>query len=196
MTDNFSPDYKTFEAWNRGHPANTPYNRRIRAGHEKYPKKTLRELRGHTKKAPQPKTMQIIVQGNAVTDSRSSTAGNVYIEVYIKSTRSEEKIASDILKHLNLNELNVYPKTVKPPNKPLKPLTIAFRENVPKGKKTVSQRTMKANLIKEIESQLHTAGQKNTPGKSHHSPWESERRKQAREQKRNELKRRYDENEF
>ena len=188
LASNFSPDYKTFEAWNRGHPANTPYNKRIRAGHEKYPKKTLRELRGHTKKAPQPKTMQIIVQGNAVTDSRSSTAGNVYIEAYVKSTRPEEKIASDILKHLNLNELNVYPK----PDSGKKPLTIAFRENVPKGKKTVSQRTMKANLIKEIESQLHEAG----PKKSHHAKGESERRKQAREQKRNELKRRYDDNEF
>ena len=192
MTDNFSPDYKTFEAWNRGHPANTPYNKRIRAGHEKYPKKTLRELRGHTKKAPQPKTMQIIVQGNAVTDSRSSTAGNVYIEVYIKSSRPEEKIAADILKHLNLNELNVYPKPENPPKKSPKPLTIAFRENVPKGKKSVSQRTMKANLVKEIESQLHEA----RPKKSHHSKGESERRKKAREEKRNDLKRRYDDNEF
>ena len=196
MTDNFSPDYKTFEAWNRGHPANTPYNKRIRAGHEKYPKKTLRELRGHTKKAPKPKTMQIIVQGNAVTDSRSSTAGNVYIEAYVKSSRPQEKIAADILKHLNLNELNIYPKPEKPPKKSPKPLTIAFRENVPKGKKSVSQRTMKANLVKEIESQLHAAGSKNASKKPHRSNAEIERMKQARENKRNDLKRRYDDNEF
>lgn len=192
----FSTDFSTYQDWKKAHPEDTPYNRRINNAHKKYPNKTLKELRGHSKPSKNPQIMELVIQGNAVTDTRSSTAGNVYIEVYIQSSRTDRQIAADILKHLNLNELNIYPKPVKPPKEPIKPLTIAFREHPPKGKKIVSQRKMKNDLIKEIESQLHAAGQKNASGKSHHSKAEQEMRNKRREQKRNDLKKRYDDNEF
>jgi len=202
----FSKDYSTFQDWLKAHPESTPYNRRIVGEHRKHPRANLSQLRGHPGKRRKPvselkpkrerkksKKMQVIVSGNAVTDDRSHTAKNVYAEVYIRSTRDEDKIADDILRYLKDKGIKVFPVEQ---DENIKAVTVNFRENVPKGGKVVSQRKALEATYHEIDKEMHPSKPHNRPGVSHHSKHEHERRKEQRRKAREEKKRRYDENEF
>ena len=202
----FSKDFPTFQDWLKAHPESNSYNRRIISEHRKHPKANLSQLRGHPgkkrkpvsklkpkKERKKPKKMQVIVSGNAATDDRSSTAKNVYAEVYIRSARDEEKIADDILKYLKDKGIKVFP-TEQDEN--IKAVTVNFRENVPKGGKVISQKRALESAYQEVEKEMHPAKPHNKPGVSHHTKGESERRKEQRRKAREEKKRRYDDNEF
>ena len=202
----FSKDFPTFQSWKTAHPENTPYNRRIINEHRKYPKANLTQLRGHPgkrkpvsklkpkKERKKPRKMEIVVSGNAVTDDRSHTATNVYVEMYIKSARDEEQIAKEILKMLEDKGIEVFP-TEQDEN--VKAVTVSFRENVPRGSgKVVLQKKAKESVYQEIEKEMHPAKPHNKAGVSHHSKGELERRKEQRRRQREEKKRRYDDNEF
>ena len=202
----FSKDFPTFQDWLKAHPESNSYNKRIIGEHRKHPKANLSQLRGHPgkkrkpvsklkpeKERKKPKKMQVIVSGNAVTDDRSSTAKNVYAEVYIRSARSEEKIADDILKYLKDKGIKVFPAEQ---DENIKAVTVNFRENVPKGGKVVSQKRALESAYQEVEKEMHPAKPHNKPGVSHHTKGESERRKEQRRKAREEKRRRYDSNEF
>ena len=204
----FSRDYPTYQDWKRAHPADTPYNRRITGEHKLHPRANLTQLRGHPEKRRKPVTrlkpkkerkkpvkMQVVISGNIVLDDRSQTATNVYYEVYILSARDPDAISEEILTTLQLNSINVYARPDDDPDT-FVPVTVAFRENVPKKGKVMSQKKMKADIMEKIKSSLHPARPRNRSGASHHSAGESARRKQIREETRNEKKRRYDENEY
>ena len=204
----FSRNYPTYQDWKHAHPANTPYNRRITGEHRLHPRANLTQLRGHPSKSRKPVTrlklkkerkkpvkMQVVISGNIVLDDRSQTATNVYYEAYILSARDPGAISDEILEMLKENGINVYARPDDDPDT-FVPVTVAFRENVPKKGKVMSQKTMKANTMNKIKSSLHPARPRNRSGASHHSAGESARRKQVREETRNEKKRRYDENEI
>ena len=204
----FSRDYPTYRDWKRAHPADTPYNRRITGEHKLHPRANLTQLRGHPEKRRKPVTrlkpkkerkkpvkMQVVISGNIVLDDRSQTATNVYYEAYILSARDPDAISDEILEMLKENGINVYARPDDDPDT-FVPVTVAFRENVPKKGKVTSQNKMKANTMDKIKSGLHPARPRNRSGASHHSAGESARRKQIREETRNEKKRRYDENEY
>ena len=204
----FSRDYPTYRDWKRAHPADTPYNRRITGEHKLHPRANLTQLRGHPEKRRKPVTrlkpkkerkkpvkMQVVISGNIVLDDRSQTATNVYYEAYIQSARDPDAISDEILEMLKENGINVYARPDDDPDT-FVPVTVAFRENVPKKGEVTSQKTMKANTLYKIKSSLHPVRPRNRSGASHHSAGESARRKQVREETRNEKKRRYDENEY
>ena len=204
----FSRDYPTYQDWKRAHPADTPYNRRITGEHRLHPRANLTQLRGHPEKRRKPVTrlkpkkerkkpvkMQVVISGNIVLDDRSQTATNMYYEAYIRSARDPDAISDEILKMLKENGINVYARPDDDPDT-FVPVTVAFRENVPKKGKVISQKKMKADTMDKIKSGLHPARPRNRSGASHHSSGESARRKRIREETRNEKKRRYDENEY
>lgn len=199
----FSKDYRTFQDWLKAHPENTSYNRRIIGEHKKHPKANLSQLRGHPgkkrkpvsklkpkKERKKPKKMEIVVSGNAVTDDRSETAKNVYAEVYIRSTRDEDKIADDILKYLKDKGIKVFPVEQ---DENIKAVTVNFRENVPKGSgKVISQKKAKEFIYNEIDKEMQPA----RPKKKGDRTKEYQKRKEKRIKEREEKKRRYDNNEF
>ena len=199
----FSKDYRTFQDWLKAHPENTSYNRRIIGEHKKHPRANLSQLRGHPgkkrkpvsklkpkKERKKPKKMEIVVSGNAVTDDRSNTAKNVYAEVYIKSTRDEDKVADDILKYLKDKGIKVFPVEQ---DENIKAVTVNFRENVPKGGgKVISQKKAKEFIYHEIDKEMQPA----KPKKKGDRTREYQKRKEKRMKEREEKKRRYDDNGF
>jgi hypothetical protein len=140
--------------------------------------------------------MQIVVSGNIVTDDRSHTAKNVYVEFYIKSTRDKEKIAGEMLDSLKQNGIKIFPGDSEDI------IVINFRDQLFGNKgKVVSQKKAKNELYNKIRSELHVAGPHNKPGVPHNKPGvrhhgdrtkEYEKRKEQRRMK----KERYDHNEY
>ena len=119
----FSPKFNTYQDWKKANPGNSEYVNRIKRLHSLHPKASLSQLRGHPskkrkplsklkprKQRKKPKKMQIVVSGNIVTDDRSHTAKNVYVEFYIKSTRDKEKIADEMLDSLKHNGIKIFPE--------------------------------------------------------------------------------------
>ena len=199
----FSPKYSTYQEWKQANPGKSEYTERIRREHARYPKASLSQLRGHPVKGRKslsklkpkkerkiPKKMQIVVSGNIVTDDRSHTAKNVYVEFYIKSTRDKEKIADEMLDSLKQNGIKIFPD----PNGDSEDIiVINFRDQLFGNKgKVVSQKKAKNELYNKISSELHVAGPHNKPGVSHHGDRtkEYEKRKEQRRMK----KERYDNN--
>ena len=141
--------------------------------------------------------MQIVVSGNIVTDDRSHTAKNVYVEFYIRTTRSEEKIAEDIFDFLKKKGLKIFPTQDEEST-----VIVNFRDKLFGNKgKVISQKKAKQSIYDYISLQLHAAGPHNKPGVPHNKPGvshhgdrtkEYEKRKEQRRMK----KERYDNNEF
>ena len=212
----FSPKYSTFQDWKQANPGKSEYTERIRKLHSLHPKASLSQLRGHPvkgrkslsklkpkKERKKPKKMQIVVSGNIVTDDRSHTAKNVYVEFYIKSTRDKEKIADEMLDSLKQNGIKIFPD----PNGDSEDIiVINFRDQLFGNKgKVISQKKAKNELYNKISSELHVAGPHNKPGVPHNKPGvshhgdrtkEYEKRKEKRKEQREEKKRRYDGNEI
>ena len=209
----FSKDFPTFQDWLKAHPESNSYNKRIIGEHRKHPKANLSQLRGHPgkKRKPisklkpkrerkKPKKMEIVVSGNGTNDDRSMSAFHVYVEFYTRSSRDEKVIADEIFKSLEDRGILVFPIER---DENINPVTVNFRDNVPKGGKMVSQKAAKEYIYNEISKEMHRAGPKNKPGVphnkpgvSHHSKYEYERRKEQRRIAREEKRRRYDDNEF
>ena len=199
----FSPKYFTYQEWKQANPGKSEYTERISKLHSLHPKASLSQLRGHPvkgrkllsklkpKKEPKkPKKMQIVVSGNIVTDDRSHTAKNVYFEFYIRSSRSEEKIAEDIFDFLKKKGLKIFPTQEEEST-----VIVNFRDKLFGNKgKVISQKKAKQSIYDYISLQLHAAGPHNKPGVSHHGDRtkEYEKRKEQRRMK----KERYDNNEF
>jgi hypothetical protein len=197
----FSPKYSTYQEWKQANPGKSEYTERIRREHARYPKASLSQLRGHPskkrkplsklkpkKERKKPKKMQIVVSGNIVTDDRSHTAKNVYVEFYIKSTRDKEKIAEDIFDFLKKKGLKIFPTQDEEST-----VIVNFRDKLFGNKgKVISQKKAKQSIYDYISLQLHVAGPHNKPGVSHHGDRtkEYEKRKEQRRMK----KERYDNN--
>jgi len=199
----FSPKYSTFQEWKQANPGKSEYTERIKREHARYPKASLSQLRGHPVKGRKPlsklrprkqrkkaKKMQIVVSGNIVTDDRSHTAKNVYVEFYIRSSRSEEKIAEDIFDFLKKKGLKIFPTQDEEST-----VIVNFRDKLVGNKgKVISQKKAKQSIYDYISLQLHAAGPHNKPGVRHHGDRtkEYEKRKEQRRMK----KERYDNNEY
>lgn len=206
----FSPKYSTYQEWKQANPGKSEYTERIRREHARYPKASLSQLRGHPskkrkplsklkpkKERKKPKKMQIVVSGNIVTDDRSHTAKNVYVEFYIKSTRDKEKIAEDIFDFLKKKGLKIFPTQEEEST-----VIVNFRVKLFGNKgKVISQKKAKQSIYDYISLQLHAAGPHNKPGVPHNKPGvshhgdrtkEYEKRKEQRRMK----KERYDNNEI
>ena len=204
----FSPKYSTFQDWKKANPENGEYVNRIKRLHSLHPKASLSQLRGHPskkrkplsklkprKQRKKPKKMQIVVSGNIVTDDRSHTAKNVYVEFYIRSSRSEEKIAEDIFDFLKKKGLRIFPTQDEEST-----VIVNFRDKLFGNKgKVISQKKAKQSIYDYISLQLHVAGPHNKPGVPHNKPGvshhgdrtkEYEKRKEQRRMK----KERYDNN--
>ena len=196
----FSPKYSTYQDWKKANPGKSEYTERIRKLHSLHPKASLSQLRGHPakkrkplsklKQRKKPKKMQIVVSGNIVTDDRSHTAKNVYVEFYIRTTRSEEKIAEDIFDFLKKKGLKIFPSQDEEST-----VIVNFRDKLLGNKgRVISQKKAKQSIYDYISLQLHVAGSHNKPGVSHHGDRtkEYEKRKEQRRMK----KERYDNNEI
>ena len=206
----FSPKYSTYQDWKKANPGKSEYTERIRKLHSLHPKASLSQLRGHPakkrkplsklkpkKERKKPKKMQIVVSGNIVTDDRSHTAKNVYVEFYIKSARDKEKIASEMLDFLKQKGIKIFPD---PNGDSEDTIIINFRDQLFGNKgKVVSQKKAKNEFYNKISSELHVAGPHNKPGVPHSKPGvshhgdrtkEYEKRKEQRRMK----KERYDNN--
>ena len=206
----FSPKYSTYQDWKKANPGKSEYTERIRKLHSLHPKASLSQLRGHPAKKRKPlsklkprkqrkkaKKMQIVVSGNIVTDDRSHTAKNVYVEFYIKSTRDKEKIADEMLDFLKQKGIKIFPD---PHGDSEDTIIINFRDQLFGNKgKVISQKKAKNELYNKISSELHVAGPHNKPGVPHNKPGvshhgdrtkEYEKRKEQRRMK----KERYDNN--
>jgi hypothetical protein len=204
----FSPKYSTYQEWKQANPGKSEYTERIRREHARYPKASLSQLRGHPskkrkplsklkpkKERKKPKKMQIVVSGNIVTDDRSHTAKNVYVEFYIKSTKDKEKIAEDIFDFLKKKGLKIFPTQDEEST-----VIVNFRDKLFGNKgKVISQKKAKQSIYDYISLQLHVAGPHNKPGVPHNKPGvshhgdrtkEYEKRKEQRRMK----KERYDNN--
>jgi hypothetical protein len=204
----FSPKYSTYQEWKQANPGKSEYTERIRREHARYPKASLSQLRGHPskkrkplsklkpkKERKKPKKMQIVVSGNIVTDDRSHTAKNVYVEFYIKSTKDKEKIAEDIFDFLKKKGLKIFPTQDEEST-----VIVNFRDKLFGNKgKVIGQKKAKQSIYDYISLQLHVAGPHNKPGVPHNKPGvshhgdrtkEYEKRKEQRRMK----KERYDNN--
>ena len=208
----FSPKYSTYQDWKKANPGNSEYVSRIKRLHSLHPKASLSQLRGHPskkrkplsklkpkKERKKPKKMQIVVSGNIVTDDRSHTAKNVYVEFYIKSARDKEKIASEMLDFLKQKGIKIFPD---PNGDSEDTIIINFRDQLFGNKgKVVSQKKAKNEFYNKISSELHVAGPHNKPGVPHSKPGVSHHGDRTKEyEKRKEQRRmkkvRYDNNEI
>jgi len=188
----FSPKYSTFQEWKQANPGKSEYTERIKREHARYPKASLSQLRGHPVKGRKPlsklrprkqrkkaKKMQIVVSGNIVTDDRSHTAKNVYVEFYIRSSRSEEKIAEDIFDFLKKKGLKIFPTQDEEST-----VIVNFRDKLVGNKgKVISQKKAKQSIYDYISLQLHAAGPHNKPGVPHNKPGVEKRKEQRRMKK-------------
>ena len=199
----FSPKYSTYQDWKKANPGKSEYTERIKREHARYPKASLSQLRGHPvkgrklisklkpkKERKKPKKMQIVISGNLVTDDRSESAKNVYIEYYIKSSRDKEKIADEIFDYLKSKGIKIFPD-LKGDNEDT--IIINFRDQLLGNKgKVISQRKGKADLYDKIKSELHATKKRQHGDRTR----EYEKRKEKRKEQREEKKRRYNGNEI
>ena len=199
----FSPKYSTYQDWKKANPGNSEYVSRIKRLHSLHPKASLSQLRGHPskkrkplsklkpkKERKKPKKMQIVISGNLVTDDRSESAKNVYIEYYIKSSRDKEKIADDIFDYLKSKGIKIFPDSKGDSEDTV---IINFRDQLLGNKgKVISQKKGKAELYDKIKAELHATKKRQHGDRKR----EYEKRKEKRKEQRKEKKRRYDGNEI
>ena len=110
----FSKDNATFEDWLKAHTETTPYNQRISRTHERFPKASLSQLRGHASRGRRPvselKEIPIYKRSWSSLNKRELSRREKSLEVLTKvkrgqsltrSSRESHTSAKTVLKNTN-----------------------------------------------------------------------------------------------